>query len=104
MQRAHHEPEEYYMKDDYLWDGSGEPDPEVQKLEKTLGRYRHNQPAPSFDEVAENRPVKQPMRFLNLRFSFQFAAVAATLVIVAALFYFLRRPGAGVDAGPGWEV
>ncbi len=21
------------MKDDYLWDGSGEPDPEVQKLE-----------------------------------------------------------------------
>jgi len=92
------------MKDDYLWDGSGEPDPEVQKLEKTLGRYRHNQPAPAFDEAAEIRPVKQPMRFLNLRFSFQFAAVAATLVIVAALFYFLRGPSAGVDSGPGWEV
>jgi len=29
------------MKDDYLWDGSGEPDPEVQKLEKMLGRLRH---------------------------------------------------------------
>jgi len=28
------------MKDDYLWDGSGEPDPEVQKLENLLGRYR----------------------------------------------------------------
>jgi hypothetical protein len=92
------------MKDDYLWDGSGEPDPEVQKLEKTLGRYRHNRPAPAFDEVAEIRPVKQPTRFLNLRFSFQFAAVAATLVIVAALFYLLRRPGTGVDSGPGWEV
>ncbi len=37
------------MKDDYLWDGSGEPDPEVQKLETALGRYRHNKPAPAFE-------------------------------------------------------
>jgi hypothetical protein len=43
------------MNDDYLWDCSGEPDPEVQKLEKTLGRYRHNQPARAFDEVEETR-------------------------------------------------
>jgi hypothetical protein len=92
------------MKDDYLWDGSGEPDPEVQKLEKTLGRYRHNRPAPAFDEVTEIRPVKQPTRFLNLRFSPRLAAVAATLVIAATLFYFLRRPGAGLDSGPAWEV
>jgi len=92
------------MKDDYLWDGSGEPDPGVQKLEKALGRFRHNRPALAFDEVTEIRPAKQPTRFLNLRFSFQFAAVAAALVIAAALFYFLRRPGAGGDSGPAWEV
>jgi hypothetical protein len=29
------------MKDDYLWDGSGEPDPEIEQLEKVLGRYRY---------------------------------------------------------------
>jgi hypothetical protein len=29
------------MKDDYLWDGSGEPDPEIEHLEKVLGRYRY---------------------------------------------------------------
>lgn len=29
------------MNDDYLWDGSGEPDPEVQKFEEMLGRFRH---------------------------------------------------------------
>ena len=29
------------MNDDYLWDGSGEPDPELQKLENTLAKLRH---------------------------------------------------------------
>ena len=33
------------MNDDYLWDKSGEPDPEVQKLEEILGTLRY-QPRP----------------------------------------------------------
>src|SRR5207247_2382757 len=65
------------MKDDYLWDGSGEPDPQVQKLETVLGRYRHNQPAPAFDQIAEIGSVKHRWRFLNLRLSVQLGAVAA---------------------------
>ena len=28
------------MKDDYLWDPSGPPDPEVERLERMLGRLR----------------------------------------------------------------
>ena len=32
------------MSDDYLWDRSGEPDPEVARLESLLGRYRHETP------------------------------------------------------------
>jgi hypothetical protein len=92
------------MKDDYLWDGSGEPDPEVQKLETALGRYRHNQPAPAFDQVAETRPRRQRTRFFSFRFSWQLAAVAATLLLAATLFYFLRRPNLGVDSGPSWDV
>src|SRR5260370_14094904 len=92
------------MKDDYLWDGSGEREQEVQKLETTLGRYRHNQPAPAFDQLAEIRPVKIRTRFFSFRFSWQLAAVAATLLIAATLFYFLRRPNPGIDSGPAWEV
>jgi hypothetical protein len=92
------------MKDDYLWDGSGAPDPEVQKLETALGRYRHNQPAPAFDDIAATQPEKHRKQFFNLRFSFQLAAVAATLLIAATLFYFLRRPNPPVDSGPSWEV
>ena len=30
------------MNDDYLWNGTGEPDPEIQKLESVLGRLRHD--------------------------------------------------------------
>src|SRR6266852_4555732 len=91
------------MKDDYLWDGSGEPDPQVQKLETVLGRYRHNQPARAFDQVAEIRPVKRPWRFLNLRLSVQLGAVAACLIVSVALYFYLR-PLTVDDRGPSWEV
>jgi len=92
------------MKDDYLWDGSGEPDPEIQKLETALARFRHNQPAPAFEQLAQIPQVKVRKRFFNLRFSFQLAAVAATLVIAATVFYLLRRPMPGGESGPAWDV
>src|SRR6266704_1250003 len=90
------------MKDDYLWDGSGEPDPQVQKLETVLGRYRHNQPAPAFDQVAEIRPVKHRWRFLNLSLSVQLGAVAACLAVAVTLYFYLRP--LTDDQGPSWEV
>ena len=31
--------------DDYLWDGTGEADPDVERLEGLLGRYRSTRPA-----------------------------------------------------------
>jgi len=34
------------MRNDYLWDGSGEPDPEVQRLEQLLREFRSERPAP----------------------------------------------------------
>src|SRR5437763_5291749 len=79
------------MKDDYLWDGLGEPDPEVQKLENLLGRYRHDQPA------------LRRWRFPAFRFSFQLAAVAAVLLIgVATFVVFLAMQGK--NSGPTWEI
>ena len=91
------------MNDDYLWDGSGEPDPEIQKLETSLGRYRHNQPAPSFDQVTETRPAKQRWSFFGLRWSYQLGAVAAILVLAAAMFFILRIK-LTATAGPSWDV
>lgn len=91
------------MKDDYLWDGSGEPDPEVQKLENVLGRYRHDQPAPAFDQLAVERPARPRSGFASFRFSFQIAAVAAVLLIGVATFLVLHARHVS-DSGPAWEI
>jgi ferric-dicitrate binding protein FerR (iron transport regulator) len=91
------------MKDDYLWDGSGEPDPEVKKLETVLRRYRRNQPAPAFDELGAVQPPKRRWSFPSFRLSFQLAAVAAILLIGITTFFILRTRQAR-NSGPAWEV
>jgi hypothetical protein len=62
------------MNDDYLWDGSGEPDAEVQHLEALLGRYRSAAPMPDFNRVVPMR--RDPLWPL---------AAAAALIIGLAL-------------------
>ena len=92
------------MKDDYLWDGSGEPDPEIQKLETALGRFRHDQPAPAFDQLAEIRPANVRARLFTFLFSLQLAAVAATLLVAATAFYYFRHTNPTVESGVSWDV
>ncbi len=63
------------MNDEYLWDKSGEPDPEIQQLEQVLGTLRYQpKPLTLTDDV---RPVKPSHRGWLL-------AIAATLLV--ALF------------------
>jgi hypothetical protein len=90
------------MKDDYLWDGSGEPDPEIQKLESALGRYRHDRPAPAFERIADLRIEKTRLRFLNFRLSFAFGA-AAVLLIAAMAFVYVRTRTVP-NLGTAWDV
>ena len=42
--------------DRYLWDGTGQPDPEVVRLEQTLGRLRHDGAPPVFPKRATTTP------------------------------------------------
>lgn len=90
------------MNDDYLWDGSGEPDPEVQKLEASLRRFRFDRPAPKFAELATARPLA--FRVRQARGFTRWAAVAAAVLAVAALWFTLRRPTRAPLARAGWEV
>jgi hypothetical protein len=60
------------MNEDYLWDKSGEPDPEIQQLEEILGTLRY-QPKPF--EVPGDVPT--PRR----RSYFPLVAIAATLLV-----------------------
>ena len=90
------------MKDDYLWDGSGEPDPEIQKLEAALGRFRQNQPAPPFEQIAGVQQAKARPQFLNLRLTWAFGATALLLVAVSVFVY--TRTRTSPNLGPAWEV
>ena len=60
------------MNDDYLWDKSGEPDPQIQQLEEILGTLRY-QPKPF--EIPQDVPA--PRR----RSYFPLIAIAATLLV-----------------------
>lgn len=68
------------MNDDYLWDGSGEPDPDIEHHENLLGRYRSSQPAPQMPSV-----VVAPV--VRLRWTRPFAAIAAAVLLAVGSIY-----------------
>jgi len=75
------------MEDNYLWDRSGEPDPEIQKLEETLGTLRY-QPQPL--EIPHHLQVG---RRRNLFLPTAIAAAIALVALVLGLWFsFNRRP------------
>ena len=70
------------MNEDYLWDKSGEPDPEIQQLEEILGTLRY-QPKPF--EVPRDVPAPRRRSYLPL------VAIAATLLVaLLAVSIWLR--------------
>jgi len=74
------------MNDDYLWDKSGEPDPQIQQLEEILGTLRY-----------QPKPLKLPAR----RNYLPLLAIAATLVIAllaVALWLQTRKQVASIPA------
>jgi len=61
------------MKEDYLWDKTGEPDPEIQQLEEILGTLRY-----------EPKPLELPQDLLTprrRRNHFPLLAIAATVLL-----------------------
>ncbi|MDJ0975284.1 MAG: FecR family protein [Planctomycetota bacterium] len=79
------------MSDEYLWDKTGAPDPEVEHLERVLGEARFDGPPPEMP-VTSGRP------------GLRFAVAAAVLIGIGALTF-----GLAIDRGarpetpqPGW--
>lgn len=84
----------------YLWDGSGQPDPEIQKLERLLGEFRHNRPAPVFPQILPEQRwtlLPRPTRWIPV------LALAAGVVTVALTLLLFERNHAPAGA-PGWDV
>ena len=63
------------MKDDYLWDGSGDPDPDIEELEKALGSLRF-QARPLDARFEQQLSARRPFFWLKY---------AAAAMIVMAL-------------------
>jgi len=75
------------MNEDYLWDKSGEPDPEIQQLEQTLGRLRYKRPVQPLPLPRLARPWYRP----GLSPMLAIAATLVILVLAGGLWLGLRR-------------
>ncbi len=92
------------MKDEYLWDGSGDLDPEIKKLETTLGRFRHQGQPPDFSNVTV---VARPgfwQRFTTSRLSLALAAATAAVLLISIFGVIRWRDARNSAAIPSWDV
>lgn len=86
------------MNEDYLWDRTGEPDPEIQQLEEVLDTLRY-QPGPL--ELPAQVRIGQP-RTLFPRMAI--AAALATMLVGAAAWLLFQKPNAPVGLGSALSV
>lgn len=85
------------MKNDYLWDGTGEPDAKVQELEALLGELRSHPRPLALDERPLHSAVGHAVQTATLRFpALRVATIAAValLALAAALWAGLRSRNA----------
>jgi hypothetical protein len=85
------------MRDDYLWDRSGPPDPEVERLEKLLGQFkgRHRE-AGEWAEIAETSTRAKRWRARSF-VPMLATAAAVTIALTGGWWVALRT-------APQWEV
>jgi hypothetical protein len=76
------------MKDDYLWDKSGEPDPEIQHLERVLGQLRGSRSVQDMMPAFENLPRTKARIFSK---ALAIAAVLAFAVLTLGAFVLLQN-------------
>lgn len=92
------------MKDEYLWDRSGEPDSEIQKLENALGRFAHRGEAPEFPAVLAIPAPSLWQRMARLPWALGLAVAGAVVLAITAVALIRWSGTPEVAAGPGWEV
>src|ERR1700751_2795376 len=96
------------IKHGYLGDGSGEPDPEIQRLETALAKFRHRGEAPDFSRLSAPATAKKfwvlPVFGAKApRFAVAAVCLAVLATVVCGFFYLLlqrQRP----DTSVRWDV
>src|SRR5438552_586417 len=88
------------MNDDYLWDRSGTPDPDVERLEQMLGRLRGTAPAPTLrDRFPHRTPTRvESAPWRSSRFLVPAFAAAAVIIAMVGVTWQTGR------STQSWEV
>src|SRR5208337_559746 len=97
-------PKEPTMNDPYLWDGSGEPDPELQRLESLLAQFCHHEVPLSLPQAAPAKHGYFRTLFLQFPLLPRFASVAVALLALITVSVLYFRTARISPSGPGWEV
>ena len=93
------------MRDDYLWDRSGEPNPEIQRLERALGRFRHSRSAPVFPRIEPM--TRQSGWWHEIALSAwapRLAAASLVVVAIACALWLSHSPKIPLTARNSWAV
>ena len=91
--------------DSYLWDGSGQPDPEIHRLELTLGRFRHSRPTPPVPAI--EFPAQRPRWWSEMALSAwtpRFAAAFLVATAAACALWLAQSGRQSAVARSGWDV
>lgn len=91
-----------HQNDDYLWDRSGAPDPEIVRLEELLGPLGHKGERPGFEgglDPARARKSNLPVRWTRIVYSAAAMAAAVVLFIIGAVAWITF-----VQPRIGWAV
>lgn len=95
------EKEPMESKNDYLSDRSGESDPEIQRLEALVGRFRYDRPAPVFPDIV---PTQRWIFFPWQIRLFSALAISAAVIAIVVGAFFLQGGRAIPTAVPGRDV
>ena len=82
------------MSEDYLWDRSGPPDPDVERVESLLGRLRSEPPVPRLPPLPASRPASvRTIRYL-----------APLLAAAAVIFLMIGQTWRTTHGAASWHV
>lgn len=100
----HDDPKDRPANDEYLWDRSGEPNPEIQRIENLLARFRLDAPALEISAIAVRRESKRRKRLILTRW-FPLAAAAAIILALGAGILLLKPKTSPISPSQsGWDV
>jgi FecR protein len=95
---------EKMMNENYLWDASGAPDPEIQRLESLLADFRQADRALVLPAEMPAVPREFRAVLVHILSVPRLAAAAAILVALGFTLFFSLRPRLAPETGSTWDV